>query len=120
MSQQQLLLKEKLTISQILRAYGKLFTQITERYSDGRNGTCAIGVIMSYYDWNGKDDTQASGKLLGALIALRHAGINKHLLIHLNDSGFTFDEIADYLERNNEIGFELIESNSEDSIHYYL
>jgi hypothetical protein len=59
-------------------------------------------------------------RLLGALIALRHAGIDKHLLIHLNDSGFTFDEIADYVEQNNEIGFELIESNSEDSIHYYL
>ena len=73
---------------------------------------------MSYHVWNGKDDTQASGKLLSALIALRHAGIDKHLLIDLNDSGFTFDEIADYLERNNEI--ELIESNSEDSIRYYL
>ena len=79
-----------------------------------------LWVIMSYYGWNGKDDSQASGKLLGALIALRHAGIDKNLLIDLNDSGFTFHEIADYLERNNEIGFELIESNSEDSIHYYL
>ena len=120
MSQQQLLLKEKLSISQILRIYGKQFTQITERYSDGINGRCAMGVIMSYYGWNGKDDTQASGKLLGTLIALRHAGIDKNLLIDLNDSGFTFHEIADYLERNNEIGFELIQSNSEDSIHYYL
>jgi hypothetical protein len=73
---------------------GKQFKQIQMQYSDGRNGRCAIGVIMSYYGWNGKDDSQASGKLLGALIALRHAGIDKHLLIHLNDSGFTFDEIA--------------------------
>jgi hypothetical protein len=80
----------------------------------------SIGVIMSYYSWNGKDDSQASGKLLAALIALRHAGIDKNLLIDLNDPGFTFHEIADYLERNNEIGFELIESNSEDSIRYYL
>jgi hypothetical protein len=47
--QQQQLLKEKLSISQILRIYGKQFTQITERYSDGCNGRCAIGVIMSYY-----------------------------------------------------------------------
>lgn len=120
MSGWQQVLKQKLTVSQILRTYGKQFTQIIERYSDGRNGRCAIGVIMSYYGWNGKDDTQASGKLLGTLIALGHAGIDKHLLIHLNDSGFTFDEIADYVERNNEIEFELIESNSEDSIHYYL
>ena len=89
MSQQQLLLKEKLTISQILRAYGKQFMQITERYSDGRNGRCAMGVIMSYFGWNGRDDDQAGSTLLGTLIALRHAGIDKNLLI------------ADYLERNN-------------------
>ena len=30
--------------------------QITERSSDGRNGRCAIGVIMWYFGWNGKDD----------------------------------------------------------------
>ena len=121
MSQQlQQLLKQELTIPEVLREYGRRFTQISTQYSDGHNGRCAMGVIMSYYGWNGKDDSQASGKLLGALIALRHAGIDKNLLIDLNDSGFTFHEIADYLERNNEIGFELIESNSEDSIHYYL
>jgi hypothetical protein len=110
MSQQPLVLKEMLSISQILRIYGKQFTQIIERYSDGHNGRCAIGVIMSYHGWNGKDDSQASGKLLSALIALRYAGIDKNLLIDLNDSGFMFDEIADYLERNNEIRFGLIES----------
>ena len=64
MSQQQLLLKqEKLSISQILRIYGKQFTQITERYSDGNNGRCVMGVIMSYFGWNGKDDIRASRKL---------------------------------------------------------
>jgi hypothetical protein len=57
MSQQQLLLKEKLSISQILRVYGKQFMQITGRYSDG----------------------------------------DKNLIIQLNDSDATFDEIADYL-----------------------
>ena len=97
MSQRQLLLKEKLSISQILRAYGKQFTQITGRYSDGRTGRCSIGVIMSYYGWNGKDDSHAAIKLLGALIALRYAGIDKILIIQLNDSDATFDEIADYL-----------------------
>lgn len=99
MSQQQLLLRQELTVSQILRIYGKQFTQITERYSDGHNGRCAIGVIMSYYGWNGKDDSRASGKLLGALVVLGYAGIDKDLLIDLNDSGFTFDEIADYLDK---------------------
>ena len=99
MSQQELLVKEKLSISQILRIYAKQFTQITERYSDGRNGRCAIGIIMSYFGWNGKDDSDAASKLLGALIALRHAGIDRNLLIEMNDSGFTFAEIADYLDR---------------------
>jgi hypothetical protein len=58
-----------------------------------------LGVIMSYYGWNGKDDFQAASKLLGTLIALRCAGINKNLLIDLNDSGLSFDEIADYLDK---------------------
>ena len=99
MSQQlQQLLKQELTVPEILREYGRRFTQISTQYSDGHNGRCAMGVIMSYYGWNGKDDSQASAILLGALIALRHAGIDKHLLIDLNGSGFTFHEIADYLE----------------------
>ena len=58
---------------------------------------------MSYHGWNGKDDSQASGKLLGALIALRYAGIDKNLLIDLNDSGFMFDEIADYFDQTNQL-----------------
>jgi hypothetical protein len=93
------LLKQKLTVSQILRTYGKQFTQIIERYSDGHNGRCALGVIMSYYGWNGKDDSQAASKLLGTLIALRYAGIDRNLLIDMNDSGISFDEIADYLDK---------------------
>jgi hypothetical protein len=101
MIQQQLLLTQELTASQILRSYGKKFTQITEQFSDGRNGRCAIGVIMSYFGWNGKDDSQASGKLLTAIIALRSADIDRNLLIEMNDSGFSFDEIADYLDLNN-------------------
>ena len=58
-----------------------------------------MGVIMSYYGWNGKDDFQAASKLLGTLIALRCAGIDKNLLIDLNDSGLSFDEIANYLDK---------------------
>ena len=53
---------------------------------------------MSYYGWKGKDDSQASGKLLCALIALRHAEIDKNLLMELNDSGRSIDQIADYLD----------------------
>ena len=103
MSKQQLqpLLKQELTVSQILRTNSKQFRQITERYSDGYDGRCAVGVIMSYFGWNGKDDIRASRKLLNAFIALTHAGVSKDLVIQLNDSGMSFDEIADYLDSMN-------------------
>ena len=103
MGSQQLLLRQELTVSQILRTYGKQFTQITDRYSDGNNGRCAMGVIMSYFGWNGKDDIRASRKLLSAFITLTHAGVSKHLVVQLNDSGMSFDEIADYLDSSNEL-----------------
>jgi len=102
MSQQLILKQQALTVPQILRVYGKQFRQIIERYSDGQNGRCALGVIMSYYGWSGKDDSQAASKLLGTLVALRSAGIDKNLLIKMNDSGFSFDEIADYLDKHYE------------------
>ena len=66
------------------------------QYSDGSDGRCALGVIMSYYGWNGKDESQVTKKLVNTL---RCAGINKNLITEMNDSGFTFDEIADYLDR---------------------
>jgi hypothetical protein len=98
--QQQQLLTQELSISQILRAYGKQFIQIREQYTDGINGRCAMGVIMSYYGWDGKCCTNAERRLYAALVALRRAGISKESLIELNDSGMTFDEIADYLDQN--------------------
>jgi hypothetical protein len=54
MQQQQQLEQEKLSISQILRIHGKQYRQIQSRYSDGNNGRCAIGVIMSYFGWDGR------------------------------------------------------------------
>ena len=99
--QQEQLLSQELSISQILRAYGKQFTQIREQYTDGVNGRCAMGVIMSYYGWDGKCCTNAERRLYAALVALRRAGLTKESLIELNDSGMTFEEIADYLDRNN-------------------
>jgi hypothetical protein len=99
----QQLLKQAMTVSQNLRIYGKQFVQIRKKYSDGRNGRCAIGVIMSYYGWDGKESALESSELLATLFALRHAGIGTDLMIDLNDSGMTFDEIADYLDRNYEL-----------------
>ena len=70
MSQQQQIQTQELSVSQILRVYGKQFTQITEQYSDGRNGRCAIGVLMSYFGWDGRDDSRASRNFLSAFNAL--------------------------------------------------
>ncbi|TLX66075.1 MAG: hypothetical protein E6K94_08190 [Thaumarchaeota archaeon] len=88
------------SISQIIRTYGKQFKQIRKQYTDGLGGRCVMGVIMSYYGWDGKCITNAERRLYAALVALRQAGISRELLIELNDSGATFDEIADYLDRN--------------------
>ena len=95
--------RQETSISQIIRTYGKQFKQIRKQYSDGLGGRCVMGVIMSYYGWDGKCITNAERRLYAALVALRQAGISKELLIDLNDSGATFDEIADYLERNHEL-----------------
>jgi hypothetical protein len=96
--QQQVLKQQELTVSQILRTDGKKFKQIQLQYSDGHDGRCALGVIMSYFGWNGKDNSQDPRKLSYALIELGFADIDQNLLIEMNDSGFTFDEIADYLD----------------------
>jgi hypothetical protein len=68
------------------------------QYSDGKNGRCAIGVIMSYFGWDDKDDIRASRKLLSAFIALTNAGVSKDLVVQLNDFSMSFDEIADYID----------------------
>ena len=91
---------QQLSISQIIRTCGKQFRQIRKQYTDGAGGRCVMGVIMSYYGWDGKCITNAERRLYAALVALRQAGISKELLIELNDSGATFDEIADFLDRN--------------------
>jgi hypothetical protein len=99
LQQQQPLLKQDMTVSQILRTYGRRFKQIQNQYSDGRNGRCALGLIMSYHGWNGIDDSDGVKLLLAESIQLKHADIDEGLLIDLNDSGYTFDEIAYYLDR---------------------
>ena len=71
--------KQETSISQIIRTYGKHFTQIRQRYTDGLGGRCVMGLIMSYYGWDGKCITNAERKLYAALVALRRAGISKEL-----------------------------------------
>jgi hypothetical protein len=102
MSRQQLLLRQDLTISQILRMYGKQFRQIQSQYSDGNDGRCAIGVIMSYFGWDGSGNFETVNSLLAAADTLKQAGIDEDLLIDLNDSGYSFNEIADYIDRTHE------------------
>jgi hypothetical protein len=61
---QQQLWKQELTGSQILREYGKRFTQIKKRYSDDFDGRYAIGVIMSNYGWDDKNRLLFKGLIL--------------------------------------------------------
>jgi hypothetical protein len=91
--------RQQLTVPQILRVYGKQFKQIQCRYSDGNIGRCAIGVIMSYFGWDGRVEFDTAYDLLVASDVLKYAGIDEDLLIDMNDSGMSFDEIADYLDR---------------------
>lgn len=100
MSQQQQLIKQELTVPQILRVYGKQFTQITERYSDGYNGRCALGVIWSYFGWDGKPNSDMTMSIKAALPTLAKTGLDDDFsIIELNDTGWSFDEIADYIDR---------------------
>ena len=74
----------------------------TIKFKDyGHNGRCALGVIMSDFGRNGQDDFQASSKLLGNFYShpVDLLGEDRNLLIEMNDSGFTFDEIADYIDK---------------------
>src|ERR671918_2377624 len=85
MSQQQRKpLTQNVTISQILRAYGKQFRQITGRYSDGHNGRCAMGVVLSYFGWDGKLD-YISKSLQAALPTLSNPDLRDDFsIIELN------------------------------------
>jgi hypothetical protein len=65
----------------------------------GRKVNVPFGVIMSYLGWNGKDEPGSAQTLLVAFDNIKQADIDEGLLIDLNDSGYTFDEIADYLDR---------------------
>ena len=97
---QQLILKQQLTVSQILRTYGKQFRQITNCYSDGRDGRCAISVILSYFGWDGKLDSDLTPSIQAALPILSNTGLDDEFsIIELNDAGWSFDEIADYIDR---------------------
>jgi hypothetical protein len=74
----QQLLEQEMTVSQILRTYGKHFMQIRAEYSDGFSGRCAIGVIMSYYGWSGnsKYGFDAVRSSLATLVALRRERVS--------------------------------------------
>jgi hypothetical protein len=83
----------------------KQFRQIHGQYSDGHNGRCAMGVIMSYYGWNGnsKYGFDIAKSSLATLVALKRESVSYWAVIEMNDSGATFDEIADYMDQCHEL-----------------
>jgi hypothetical protein len=74
MSQQ--LLKQEVTVFDILQMYGKQFTQVRKRYSDGHNERCAIDVIMSYFGWDDRDNFDAARGLFVAIGELKRAPVS--------------------------------------------
>ena len=93
MRQQQQLLKQGMTTSQILRILENNLDRFRcDIQMDMMGG--AIGVLMSYHGWNGKDEPGSARTLLAALVDIKNEGIDNELLIDLNDSGCTFNEIA--------------------------
>jgi hypothetical protein len=63
---------------------------------------------VSYYGWDGIDESDAAKQLLAESIQLKHANIDEGLLIDQNGSGYSFDEIADYLDRVDKIATDRI------------
>jgi hypothetical protein len=57
--------------------------------------------LHSYFGWDGTDDFEVAKVLFITMDKLKRAGIDEKLLIDMNDYGYTFDEIADYLDRIN-------------------
>ena len=87
---------QETTASDILREYSGQFDQITGRYSDGSNGRCAIGVLSSYFGWDGRDKDkrlQYDSQIHELITPETEVKILK-----LNDSGKSFKEIADIIE----------------------
>ena len=60
------------------------------------------GHVLLWLGWR-RNSRASSKKLLSGLIALTHAGVSKDLVIQLNDSGMSFNDIADYLDQLNEL-----------------
>jgi hypothetical protein len=56
---------------------------------------------MTYITLTSYSDASASS--LATRQALKSAGISRSCIMDQNDSGYTFDEIADYLERYYEL-----------------
>ena len=56
-----------------------------------------MGVILSYFGWDGNPNSDIT---MSIQAGLAKTGLHDDFfMIDLNDSGLTFDEIADYLDR---------------------
>ena len=55
-----------------------------------------MGVLISYFGWDGKSDSDIATSLKAAIPTLTKTGLtDDFFIIDMNDSGFTFDQIAD-------------------------
>ncbi len=57
-----------------------------------------MGVILSYFGWDGNPNSDIT---MSVHAALAKTGLHDDFfMIDLNDSGLSFDEIADYLDKD--------------------
>lgn len=89
--------QEQLKTSQIIRTYCKQFKQIPDELSDGKNGRCVMGALMSYCGWDGTHDGNTRNVYFEKAIRLTGSFESLHMVM-MNNTGKTFDEIADWLE----------------------
>jgi len=82
-------------LSQILRQ--TKVKQIQCDLSDGKGGFCALGVLANFYGWDGKG--HAGEFYLRVIKELGKGGLETWHIFNKNDSGWSFEQIADFLEQ---------------------
>lgn len=75
--------------------------QIKYQRSDNRDGRCAIGALMGYEGWDGRHDTDMDRKEELRYVIKVGQALSLDVYTNVfakNDAGWTFNEIADWLD----------------------
>ena len=85
-------------LSQIIRSF--TFPQIQNLLADHKGGYCIMGGLYKYFGYDFAIAKEFSTDSIPAYREIKKlcGDISLHHLIDMNNSGSTFDEIADYVE----------------------